>query len=720
MENNEQHRIKVKMKSTCKTDDTNHSQIDPLPTGDPHIEKCHPKIHLTIRTDYVPIKDSQLTLDQLDKKENENHRPLFSPKFKSNFITVKTSMKSILKDYDINFPKINNLVIECHEIVTRTFQFIRLYLLYKYNQIQNQLHDGLIESPPDTLFPVLTKIRKGKTITSSGIDIDIILYFMRACGINDPRGKKVSNNQVKTELEEFYEQHFRPYLNKDKFNLINKTYITTYLSQQIQTGFNNNIKQHFLTRIRRLMNLLNPYPGADKKLFGKIKNLILLDQYEKIPIEYQPWSQMIKDQYLPKKYDVCYGYDVKIVPEKYLYYMIKMNETIEQMNKQIRISQLSDEQKRIQSKKLFQPIPLRTTFIPCYMTLDANGILSQFFDSEESQLKNHTSENSNYIWSKLFKTDKKIMKKKGYQFHSIQTDGIGVSICFQKNGCQKNRSTKQIKDTDVYIDDLTEDEIAQCLTRKLVGCDPNKYSLGYFMDDQKKHLRYTSGQRCVESQQKRCKQITMRDKLIHHIQEEEQILSNYNYHTVDFLLFQQYIQTRTLVNDRIQSYYQQELYRKMKWRVYIDRRKSEDHFLNRIESTYGSSQDILICHGDWSQHKQMKHIMPTLGVGFRRIIKRKFNLVLVDEWGSSKYCSLCHHELDHYNNSYRLLVCPECKNSRLATKMTCFFNRDANASMNLLYLSHEWLDHRTRPVPYNRSHSITDSDLARGKPVCQS
>ena len=53
-------------------------------------------------------------------------------KSKSNFITVKTSIKSILRDYDLNYPIINQLVIDCHVIITRTYQFIRLYLLYQF------------------------------------------------------------------------------------------------------------------------------------------------------------------------------------------------------------------------------------------------------------------------------------------------------------------------------------------------------------------------------------------------------------------------------------------------------------------------------------------------------------------------------------------------------------------------------------------------------------
>jgi hypothetical protein len=56
-------------------------------------------------------------------------------------------------------------------------------------------------------------------------------------------------------------------------------------------------------------------------------------------------------------------------------------------------------------------------------------------------MNKNTNKNKNYIWSKIFKIDKKVMKMKGYEFKTIQTDGIGVSICFQKSG----KNTDKIK-----------------------------------------------------------------------------------------------------------------------------------------------------------------------------------------------------------------------------------------------------------------------------------
>lgn len=333
------------------------------------------------------------------KKKSKNKRPtsFFTPNTKGDFIVVKTSLKSILKDYETNFPIINNLVLECNEIVIRTYQFIRLFILHKYY--------------------------KNETIPK--LDKDTILYFIRACGIRDKRGKTATKKVFEKELNDFYKKEFQPCINKSKFNLKNKSYITPYLAQQIQTSFNNNLKEHFITRMRRFMNVMKPDDDMDKKDFNKIKNLILLDKIDKIPEDYKRWSENIKSNYLPKEYEKCYGYDVKVRPEKYLFYTIKMNETIEKLNNTIRNNNnLTEEDKRCKVKKLFQPIPLRNTIIPSYITIDTNVILSLFKSKGESQMNKKTKKYKNHIWDKIFKTSKKVMKMNGYEYKTILTDCI--------------------------------------------------------------------------------------------------------------------------------------------------------------------------------------------------------------------------------------------------------------------------------------------------------
>jgi len=713
----------------------------------PHTTNCHttedPTKNETSKTSKGTVKlkskEGKTTFTNL---ERNRHVPFFSPKKKPNFTTVKTSLKSVLSNYKDDQPRINGLVIECHQIVTRTYQFMRLYLLNRYANVKKQMENNTLIKPPYSLFPPIVKDNGS---LSTEINKELIRYFIRAGGIKDNRGRKPLNQSFIRELDEFYLKEYQPHLKKEKYNLKNKTDLIDSLAIQIQTGYNNNLKVHFITRIRRLMNLLNPMDDEEedggekeekkrkekerKKLFGKIKNAILVDCHEEIPEKYQEWSHRFREDYLPPDCIKCYGYDVKVHPEKYIYYSIKMNEKIEQMNATSDSSNFSIGEKRNQRHRLFQPIPLRTSIIPCYIQLDATSINSYFLDETgRAERRKNLDILRPYIWESMFSTDHRVMKKKGYIFKSIRTDGIGVSICFQREDYHgKDDESLEIETSEIYIDDLSEEEIIHCRKKKLVGSDPGKEDLTHMMDDQRRRLRYGSVQRQVESQSKRNREVLLIEKQKNHITEEERMLIDVPCKTVDYSKFQKYITLKTCLDEKIGWFYQQELYRKMKWRSWIDRRKSEDLFLERVKKTYGSPDEIVVCHGNWSQHRQMKYLHPTLGIGMRRLLGRRYKVLLVDEWGTSKYCNQCHHELIHHHSSetgndlYRVVCCPECQSSSSESKKSYFFNRDANACMNILYLCHEWLDYLRRPIPYSRKRddTIIESDhlnVPNGKP----
>lgn len=627
----------------------------------------------------IKLKNVSYDIPKINNPNCSKDNKILGSPSKSNIITIKTSLKSILRDYDLNFPIINQLVIDCHEIVSRTYQFIRLYVL-----------DMFLHGQP---LPIINK--------------DFILSCIRIGGKVSTRGRKPSKTELENELVHFYEQEFQPCINQSKYDLKYKSYILPYLAVQIQTSFENNIKVHFLKRIRKVLNFLKPSSLTDEKLFKKIKNLILLDRHDLIPSEYQDWSQNIKKQFLPPTYQNCYGYDVKVDPYKYFPYMIKINQMIEHQNQIIEESQLSEDEKKTQIQRLFQPIPLRTSKIPCYITLDANSIVSIFYQHDKGQIGHHIGKHIEEVWKSLFLTEKKVMRKKGYHFRSIQTDGVGVSICFQKDGLTYHEKRLKIEEqVPKMLNDLTSDEILTYQHKKLIGGDPGKQSCIYLMDESKNRLRYTPRQRQSESQILICRRIMNSVKENYGVDDAEKVLSYYNSKTTDYQKFKDYIKQESLFHQKTDHFYQQEIWRKMKWRIWINRRRSEDCFLNRIEEVYGHPDDVLICYGNWGETQQMKYLMPSQGIGLRRLINKRFNMVMVDEYRTSKLCSQCHEKLESYKGLYRIRFCSHCYNNRSESKC-CFFNRDANACMNMLFLSHEWLYHQTRPIQYTRSTLLT-------------
>jgi len=608
-----------------------------------------------------------------------NDKPKIKLKFKEhekakpNFTTVKTSLKSILKDYDHNYSRINQIVIECHQIVTRTYQFIRLWLLYQY-------HNGL---------PL------------SSINKDFILSCIRIGGVTATLGRPSKKTDLEKQLSDFYDREFQPCLSQSKYCLKYKSYLVPYLAVQIQTAFENNIIVHFLKRVRKVLNFLRPSTLTNDKLFKKIKNWILMDRHDLIPDEYRDWSLNFREQYLPSSYQNCYGYDVHVEPYKYLYYMIKMNWIIEQYN------QTHNSER--EQQRLFQPIPLRASKIPCYITLDANCIVSLFYQENKGYIGHHIADHSAAVWGSLFHTELKIMKHTGYHFCTIQTDGIGASICFQKDGLTM-RQKKEVHDE--QIKSLEKLDVIRYQQKKLVGGDPGKRSSLYLMDEEKNRLRYTPGQRRSESQILICQRIMESEKEKWGVKKIELELSKYNCKTVDYNGFKKYIQMESSFNIQTDHFYQLDIWRKMKWRVWINRRRSQDQFLNRIEKVFGRSEDIVICYGNWSETKQMKYLMPSLGIGLRRLVSKRFETFLVDEYRTSKLCNQCHQQLEHHNSLYRVLVCPTCQNNRSESKC-CFFNRDANACMNMLFLTREWLQYQRRPEAYKRSSVLDEAQISQ-------
>jgi len=628
-------------------------------------------------------------------KKKKDCRSIFDEPVKSDFKTVKTSLKNIINNEDDNglnnFIKINKWVEDCNEIVIIVYQFIRLYILKCFHENRE--------------IPELTE--------------ELLGYFVRACGLKaEGRVFTLKYSDFQEELDELYLTEFQPCLNKPKLDLINKKYTYQYLITQIHTSYYNNIKEHFITRFRRFVNLTSPIPLKDPykdkkgeikyknnkeniRLIGNIKNKILLNKFDEIPTEFLDYSKWIRTEFLPELDSENYAYDVKVFPHKYMKYTIKMNNHLEILN----LSRESDKQ-----FKLFQPLPLRTNIIPKYITLDANCILNILNIGTTNWGKKYPLKQGNnriITWNLLFNTDKKIFKMKDYHFKTIQTDGVGVSIIFQKIGAKlgKKITKEENKKTDMYINDLTDEQLDLCKEMWLVGGDPGKDNILYLMDQGGDTLRYTAPQRRKESYHKRYNSIVSNKKFHAGIIERETILSNYNSKTVNYDLYKQYINIKTELNDSVRLFYNDIKFRKFRWRTHIYSRKSEDKFLNNIKKTFGPN--VLIGYGNWSISKQMKHIMPTRGIGMRRAVAKKYRTVLIDEFKTSKICSKCSKELVNLKDTnndkvHRVLTCIDCKSDSSESKKVTFINRDINACINILNILESWIEHKTRPEQFSR------------------
>ena len=67
------------------------------------------------------------------KKKKKETFKTFRNLEKSKFKTIKTTLKTVLLNYNDVQPLINNVVFEINDLVIHTYQFIRLFILYCFH-----------------------------------------------------------------------------------------------------------------------------------------------------------------------------------------------------------------------------------------------------------------------------------------------------------------------------------------------------------------------------------------------------------------------------------------------------------------------------------------------------------------------------------------------------------------------------------------------------------
>jgi hypothetical protein len=147
------------------------------------------------------------------------------------------------------------------------------------------------------------------------------------------------------------------------------------------------------------------------------------------------------------------------------------------------------------------------------------------------------------------------------------------------------------------------------------------------------------------------------------------------------------------------------LFRKLQFRRFIRTKQSEETLLNEIENKFLSKEDksnnkkLLILHGDYSRTSQMKGCMPSPNIGFKKLLLKRFELLEVNEYNTSKLYNKTFKELTnvsirrnkHKKHLHEILTQKEEPNKRI------FVNRDKNACKNILYLGKYYLTNQSRP-----------------------
>jgi hypothetical protein len=611
------------------------------------------------------------------KKKLKDEFKEFRNNDKSAYKTFKIPLKTILLNRDTIHPVVNHLVFEINDLVIHTYQFIRLYVLNCYTNKQP--------------LPEL--------------DENFISYCIKSLGTRDNRGKKCKDTELLETLEKFYQEEYQPLLNHEKTNLKNTSFLLPYLATQIHSSLHNNLQEHFIQHFLRFINKTTTEITEEKStLFQFKKHLFDLTETNEM---FSEWKITHLSNILPTEIKKSIHYDVKVRPFEYIKGLLYMNSILEKME-----------------SKLFQPLPLRNNIIPKHIIIDTASLINLFCSEKDKdgnkikkgELLSNVKENQNEVWCNFLNLKNKIFKNKHYQFHyQIQTDGISCCLLFIRKDLKDKKWGSRVPvllEQDFYnIEDLSKEQLDTLKERNIVGCDPGKRSLVYMMDKNGNKLQYTAPQRKKESKAKCNERILLLERKRNDIIEKETHLSLQNSKSVDYNKFKVYLVEKNKLNKETTKFYKQDVWRKMKFRQYSYGKKSIDTFLNKIKETFG--ENILIGYGNWSRSSQMKHFMPTMNKGLRKLIHKKYDTITINECNTSKKCCDCNNDLEYYKDKenkkvFRLLKCSNCVSCE--NKKIVFRTRDANSSINIMKLTSCWIEKQERPLCFHIS-SFTSSRI---------
>jgi hypothetical protein len=148
------------------------------------------------------------------------------------------------------------------------------------------------------------------------------------------------------------------------------------------------------------------------------------------------------------------------------------------------------------------------------------------------------------------------------------------------------------------------------------------------------------------------------------------------------------------------------IFRKLRFNSYINNQRSEAKMINGFRKVFGKCEDVVIAFGDHEQGHQMKFHAPTKDIGMRKLFRRHGYLVyLAYEFRTSCHCYKCGHSNEKF--LWRESSRPWRKNTGKVEihgllrceSLTCnaVYNRDYNASQNILKLGRCGVQRRPRP-----------------------
>ena len=214
----------------------------------------------------------------------------------------------------------------------------------------------------------------------------------------------------------------------------------------------------------------------------------------------------------------------------------------------------------------------------------------------------------------------------------------------------KTKEEKRINSREFrYITELSEKELNLLELSNLMGVsDPGKRTLLFLMTINGNTLTYSSNERLVEIRTNEyLEEISEFKKSNKDVVKIEESLSTHNKNSCDYECFKNYVHDKIITYEVLEKHYSQKIFGKFKWYKYLNKNRSEKKLVERIFDLFRMElpenerqtityKDITLIIGDWGKGQQMKNFRPTPMIGLKRMLAKYFNILLIDEYKTSK------------------------------------------------------------------------------------
>lgn len=545
--------------------------------------------------DVYNYKDYQLFKGQYSYKWSKQEFSSYLPtNFRDEFIKFTSSILEILKNKTTYFT-------EKRKLLTKLFDKFTKHLKQAYNNSKQRAKYTIIEDKEITEFPDLIKDfrlyylpnNREKTLT---FDLNknpqkYIPYMIKICKFLETKNCKIP---------QFFPLRSTTYMSY--FKLDSKSIIEILMDKNTTTNkkdYYDNIKDKKKEIWETYFNLKNP---IFKSNGYKFDYMITTDCFS-VSILFKTDEQIRKDN--AKKDN-----------------MSNKKKLIKETEKEFTTEE------KLESKQLRETKAKNTTKLNKIEYKEDFKILSRAEKSKLTKDKNkklkEQKEKEDEEYNKLNKKNKK------------KIDDEKEVI---------NRSTQA---EFPYLEDLTERQREELKYKKKVYIDPGRIRiltmLGKSMITKKNaFMSYSSKQRIRETRRlkyaNKIEKYKSTTKVCNintnaTIKTNETFLSDYNTKTCNFNKFLSYVRIKNIISRELFKYYDNPIFRKLKWYSYLDKLRSENFLVNNIKKTYG--KDVVLMYGDWSSKSQMRGRISTPMIGIKRRLRQDFDVINVDEFNTSK------------------------------------------------------------------------------------